>query len=134
MFPFSDFSLPLFWDRNLSALISMSEDCTSRITREKAPPYPSNQARLLARSLTDANTVDAFFDQQGFGKLFILEDKVRNIRKAGWSDSPIRHEGNDECAIDLSLGSNADWLFAFTTVLSSHWPRPISYTSCTDYV
>jgi len=102
-FPFSDFTLPVSWDRNLLVLISKSEDRTSRITREKAPPYDSYPVRLTSRTLTDSNAVDAFFDAKGFGKPFILEDKVRNIRKVGWFDSGIRHEARDECDIDLSF-------------------------------
>jgi len=102
-FPFTDFTLPLSWDRNLSALISMSEDRSSRITREKAPPYDSYPVKLTSRTLADSNAVDAFFDAQGLGKAFILEDKVRGIRKVGWFDSPIRHEARDECDIDLAF-------------------------------
>jgi hypothetical protein len=102
-FPFTDFSLPLAWDRNLTALISMSEDRTSRITRDKAPPFDSYPIKLTSRTLADCNTIDAFFDQQRFGKLFILEDKVRSLRKVGWFDSPIRHEARDECDIDLAF-------------------------------
>lgn len=102
-FPFSDFILPMSWDRNLPALVSMSEDRSSRITREKARPFDSYPIRLTSRTLADSNAVDAFFDAQGFGKPFILEDKVRGIRKVGWFDSPIRHEARDECDIDLSF-------------------------------
>jgi hypothetical protein len=102
-FPFRDFSLPISWDRNLSALVSMSEDRTSRITREKAPPYDSYPVKLTSRTLADSNAVDEFFDAKGFGKPFILEDKVRGIRKVGWFDSRIRHEARDECDIDLSF-------------------------------
>jgi hypothetical protein len=103
IFPLGDPTLPVTWDRNLTALISMSEDRTSRITREKAPPYDSYPIKFTQRSLQETNDVDAFFDAHGFGKLFILEDKLRGIRKVGWFDSPIRHEGQDECAIDLSF-------------------------------
>jgi hypothetical protein len=81
----------------------MSEDRTSRITREKAPPFDSYEVKFTARKLADANAVDAFFDQQGFGKPFILEDTVRGVRKVGWFDSAIRHEARDECDIDLSF-------------------------------
>jgi hypothetical protein len=102
-FPFSDFSLPVSWDRNLSALVSMSEDRTSRITREKAPAYDTYPVKLTSRTLADSNAVDAFFDAKGYGKPFILEDKVRGIRKVGWFDSVIRHEARDECDIDLSF-------------------------------
>jgi hypothetical protein len=102
-FPFSDFILPVTWDRNLSALVSMSEDRSSRITREKAPPFDSYQIRLASRTLTDSNAVDAFFDAKGLGTPFILEDELRGIRKVGWFDSGIRHEARDECDIDLSF-------------------------------
>jgi len=102
-FPFSDFSLPVSWDRNLSALVSMSEDRTSRITREKAPAYDTYPITLTSRTLADSNAVDAFFDAKGLGKPFILEDKIRGIRKVGWFDSAIRHEARDECDIDLSF-------------------------------
>jgi hypothetical protein len=102
-FPFSDFILPISWDRNLTALVSMSEDRSSRITREKAPPYDSYQIRLVSRTLTDSNAVDAFFDAKGLGTPFILEDELRGIRKVGWFDSGIRHEARDECDIDLSF-------------------------------
>jgi hypothetical protein len=103
LFPLNDPTLPVVWDRNLTALISMSEDRTSRITREKAPPFDSYEIKFTQRMIADSNDVDAFFDAHGFGKPFILEDTVRGVRKIGWFDSPIRHEGNDECSIDLSF-------------------------------
>jgi hypothetical protein len=81
----------------------MSEDRTRRITREKATPYDSYPVKLTSRTLADCNAVDAFFDAQGYGKLFILEDKVRGIRKVGWFDSSIRREARDECSIDLAF-------------------------------
>jgi hypothetical protein len=102
-FPFSDVSLPVSWDRNLTALTGISEDRSNRITREKAPAHDSYQVKLTARTLTDCNAIDAFFDTHGFGKLFILEDAVRGVRKVGWFDSPIRHEARDECDIDLAF-------------------------------
>jgi hypothetical protein len=102
-FPFSDPTLPVAWDRNLTALISMSEDRTSRVTRDKARPFDSYEIKFTQRSLNESNEIDAFFDAQRFGKPFILEDKVRGIRKVGWFDSPIAHEGYDTCAIDLSF-------------------------------
>jgi hypothetical protein len=96
-------NLPVSWDRNLTALISMSEDRRKRVTRDKSPSFDSYELKFLARSLTESNTVDAFFDAHGFGKMFIFEDTVRGVRKVGWFDSPIRHEGEDECDIDLSF-------------------------------
>lgn len=102
-FPFTDFILPLNWDRTVTSLESMSEDRSSRSVREKSPPFDSYRVKLAARTLTDCNAVDAFFDAHGFGKLFILEDKVRGIRKVGWFDSKIAHEARDECDIDLAF-------------------------------
>ena len=102
-FPLTDPSLPVIWERNLIALLSMSEDRSRRAARRKSPPFDSYEVKYLSRSLTESNTVDAFFDAHEFGRLFILDDKVRNVRRVGWFDSPIRHEGNDECAIDLSF-------------------------------
>jgi len=103
LFPLNNPTLPVSWDRNLTALISMSEDRSSRITREKAPAYDSYPVKFTERSLTESNSVDAFFDAHGFGKRFILEDKLRGIRKVGWFDSIIHHDGYDECVIDLSF-------------------------------
>jgi hypothetical protein len=102
-FPLNDPSLPVVWDRNLTAVISVSEDRTSRSSREKSPPYDSYEIKFISRTLDECNEVDDFFDAHGFGKLFILEDTLRGIRKAGWFDSIIHHEGNDQCAIDLSF-------------------------------
>jgi hypothetical protein len=102
-FPYSDFSLPVTWDRNRDVLIAMSADRKNRITRDKAPPYDSYPIKLTSRSLTESNAVDGFFDQQGFGKPFILEDKARGLRKVGWFDSKIAHEARDECDIDLAF-------------------------------
>jgi hypothetical protein len=103
IFPLDDPALPVDWDRNLTALISMSEDRRSRITRDKAPPFDSYEIKFTSQSLQESNDVDAFFDQQGFGKPFILEDTVRGIRKVGWFDSAIKHEGYEECAHDISF-------------------------------
>lgn len=103
VFPFSDFSLPVSWDRNLSALVGMSEDRSSRSVREKAPPFDSYPIKLLSRTLANCNTLDAFFDAHGFGKMFILDDSIRGIRKVGWFESAIRHEARDECDIDIAF-------------------------------
>lgn len=103
LFPLTDPILPLTWDRNLDALISESEDRTSVITREKSPPYDSYEVRFAARTLAEAASVDAFFDSHGFGKTFILVDSVRGVRKPGRFDSIIHHEGNEECAQDISF-------------------------------
>jgi hypothetical protein len=81
----------------------MSEDRSSRITREKAEAFDSYQIKFTERSLAQAETAAAFFKAQGYGKPFILEDTVRGVRKAGWFDSPIRFEGYEECAIDLAF-------------------------------
>jgi hypothetical protein len=102
-FPFSNPTLPLSWDRNLTALISLSEDRTNRITRDKAAPFDSYEVKFLALSLSESNVIDAFFDAQGFGRPFILEDKLRGIRKIGWFDSSIKHEASEQCDIDLSF-------------------------------
>lgn len=103
VFPFTDLSLPINRDRNLTALISMSEDRTRRSTREKSPPHDSYEVKLTARSLANVQAVDAFFDSHGFGKMFILDDAVRGVRKVGWFDSAIRHESRDECDNDISF-------------------------------
>src|SRR5262249_40098984 len=103
VFPFSNPTLPVNWDRNLNALISMSEDRSSRVTREKSSPFDSYEVKFTALTLAQSNQVDAFFDAQGFGKAFILDDTVRGIRKVGWFDSPIRHESRDECDNDVAF-------------------------------
>jgi hypothetical protein len=103
LFPLTNPILPISWDRNLNALISESEDRTSFVTREKAPPYDSYEVRFAARTLTECDTVDAFFDAHGFGKVFILVDSNRGVRKAGRFDSVIHHEGSGQCAYDLSF-------------------------------
>jgi hypothetical protein len=103
LFPFNDVTLPINWKRRRTSLISMSEDRSSRIVREKSSSYDDYEIKLTARPLTDSDAVDAFWDDQGYGKLFILEDKVRNIRKIGWFDSEIEHEGEDTCSHNLSF-------------------------------
>lgn len=102
-FPLNTPILPVSWDRNLTALISMSEDRKRRVTRDKSPSFDSYEVKFVSRTLAEMNSVDAFFDSHGFGKLFIFDDAVRGIRKVGWFDSPIRHEGKDECDHDLSF-------------------------------
>jgi hypothetical protein len=101
LFPLDDPVLPINRTRKRSALISMSEDRTSRIVREKAAPYDSYRVRYLQRDLEESNEVDDFWDVQGYGSPFILEDLNRGIRKIGWFDSEIEHEDGD--AFDLSF-------------------------------
>jgi hypothetical protein len=103
IFPLNDPTLPLTWTRNRTSLISMSEDRKSRIVREKSGIFDDYEIKFTQRTLAESDAVDAFWDAQGYGKLFILEDKVRDIRKVGWFDSAINHEGYDTCAIDLSF-------------------------------
>jgi hypothetical protein len=102
-FPLDGPTLPVVWDRKLTALISTSEDRRGRATRDKSPSHDAYEVKFTARTLTETNTVDAFFDAHGFGTLFILDDTVRGVRKVGWFDSEIRHEARDECDIDLSF-------------------------------
>ena len=103
IFPLNDPILPVSWRRKREALISMSEDRSSRIVRYKSDPYDDYEVKFAARLLSESNAVDDFWDEQGYDRPFILEDTVRGVRKVGWFDSEIQHEGAEECAQDLSF-------------------------------
>jgi hypothetical protein len=101
--PLANPTLPITRRRGRSALISMSEDRTSRIVREKAAPYDSYPVKYVARTQDEVQTICDFWDQQSYGKPFILEDPNRGVRLAGWFDSEIEIESRDECDNDISF-------------------------------
>lgn len=103
VFPLDDPILPINWDLDIPTLVGMTEDRSSRFTREKAEAFDAYQLKFASRTLTEAETVALFFRSHGYGKLFILDDALRGIRRVGWFDSAIRFEGADECAIDMAF-------------------------------
>jgi hypothetical protein len=103
-FPITSVSAPIQWRRSKTVLVSEAEDGTrvSRIKNKGGSPREAYEVRITLLTLTDLETIQAFWDEHYPGKQFVFEDVPRNIRKVVYFDSDINAEGSAR-AFDVSF-------------------------------
>jgi hypothetical protein len=103
-FPITSVSAPIQWKRSKTVLVSEAEDGTrvSRIKNKGGSPREAYEVRITLLTLTDLETIQAFWDEHYPGKQFVFEDAPRNIRKIVYFDSDINAEGSAR-AFDVSF-------------------------------
>jgi hypothetical protein len=104
-FPFTDPAAPYKWERRKTVLVSVAED-RSRTARQKDKDglsFEAFEVTFKNKDATEIATALDFFDRTGFGKRFIFEDKLRNVRKIVYFDSNINVDADASCAVDFSF-------------------------------
>jgi hypothetical protein len=91
--------------RDKTVLITTAEDRsrTSRIKDKGGLSFEEFELQLNNMNVTEENVITAFFDEHYPGVRFIVDEKVRTMRRVGYFNSPLDIEEEANCAINISF-------------------------------